>query len=90
MVFEITCWMNAHHLALHCLADLRCSREAIRDHWFFPYFITAALRISSCVNDWLRQTQMQVLVTSNKISVSLAEKCFFSLELSANGNVKDI
>lgn len=38
---------QTHHLALHCLADLRCSREAMRDHWFFPYFITAALRISS-------------------------------------------
>lgn len=50
--------MKTHHLALHCLADLRCSREAIRDHWFFPYFITAALRISSCVNNQIRQTQM--------------------------------
>lgn len=40
--------MYTYHLALHCLADLRCSREAIRDHWFLPYFITAALRISSC------------------------------------------
>lgn len=48
--------MKTHHLALHCLADLRCSRDAIRDHWFFPYFITAALRISSCVNNQIRQT----------------------------------
>lgn len=75
-VFASTCWMKTHHLALHCLADLRCSREAIRDHWFFPYFITAALRISSCVNDQLRKTQVQVLIISNKISVSLSEKCF--------------
>jgi len=29
------------------LADFLCRREAIRAHWFFPYFITAALRISS-------------------------------------------
>lgn len=48
--------MKTYHLALHCLADLRCSRDAIRDHWFFPYFITAALRISSCVNNQIRQT----------------------------------
>ena len=36
-----------YHLALHCLADLRCRSEAILDHWFLPYFMTAALRISS-------------------------------------------
>lgn len=53
----LSCWMKTHHLALHCLADLRCSREAIRDHWFFPYFITAALRISSCINNEIRQTR---------------------------------
>lgn len=41
--------IKTHHLALHCLADFRWSREAIRDHWFFPYFITAALRISSWI-----------------------------------------
>ena len=34
---------------LHCLADLRWSSEAILDHWFLPYFMTAALRISSSV-----------------------------------------
>ena len=39
-----------YHLALHCLADLRCSKDAILDHWFLPYFITAALRISSFGN----------------------------------------
>lgn len=38
----------AHHLALHCFADLRTSRDEMRDHWFSPYFMTAALRISSC------------------------------------------
>lgn len=38
---------HSNHLALHCLADLRCNKEAILDHWFFPYFITAAFNISS-------------------------------------------
>lgn len=38
---------HSYHRALHCLADFRCSKEAIRDHWFLPYFITAALSISS-------------------------------------------
>ena len=33
--------------ALHCLGDLRTSSDEIRAHWFLPYFITAALRISS-------------------------------------------
>lgn len=36
-----------YHLALHCLADFRWRSEAILAHWFLPYFITAALRISS-------------------------------------------
>lgn len=36
-----------YHLALHCLADFLCRSDAIRDHWFLPYFITAAFRISS-------------------------------------------
>lgn len=36
-----------YHLALHCFADFLCNKEAIRDHWFLPYFITAAFRISS-------------------------------------------
>ena len=40
---------HSYQRALHCLADLRESREAMRDHWFLPYFITAALRISSSV-----------------------------------------
>jgi hypothetical protein len=39
----------AHHLALHCLADLRTSSDEMRPHWLRPYFMTAALRISSCV-----------------------------------------
>ena len=39
--------VRTHQRALHCFADFRCSNDAIRDHWFFPYFITAALSISS-------------------------------------------
>lgn len=39
-----------HHLALHCFADLRTSSDEMRDHWLSPYFITAALRISSCTH----------------------------------------
>ena len=35
--------------ALHCFEDLRFINEAMRAHWFFPYFITAALRTSSSV-----------------------------------------
>jgi len=34
-------------LTLHCLADFLWRREAIRLHWFLPYFMMAALRISS-------------------------------------------
>mmetsp|Transcript_14021 Transcript_14021/g.37875 ORF Transcript_14021/g.37875 Transcript_14021/m.37875 type:complete len:206 (+) Transcript_14021:2102-2719(+) len=40
---------HSNHLALHCFADLRTSRDEMRAHWFRPYFITAALRISSSV-----------------------------------------
>ena len=40
---------HSNHLALHCLALFRCSKDAILLHWFFPYFMTAALRISSSV-----------------------------------------
>ena len=39
---------HSYHRALHCLADFRTSRDEMRAHWFSPYFITAALRISSC------------------------------------------
>jgi len=40
---------HSYHLALHCLADLRFNNEATLAHWFLPYFMTAALRISSSV-----------------------------------------
>jgi len=40
---------HSYQRALHCLADLRTRREEIRAHWFLPYFITAAFRISSSV-----------------------------------------
>ena len=39
---------HSYHRALHCLADLRTSSDEMRDHWFLPYFMTEALRISSC------------------------------------------
>lgn len=38
---------HSNQRALHCFGDFLCRSEAIRAHWFFPYFITAALRISS-------------------------------------------
>lgn len=40
--------IETHQRALHCFADFRTSSEEIRAHWLSPYFITAALRISSC------------------------------------------
>merc|ERR1719188_2827216 len=40
---------HSNHLALHCLALFLCNRDAILDHWFFPYFMTAAFMISSSV-----------------------------------------
>lgn len=36
-----------YHLALHCFADFLTRREATRLQLFRPYFMTAALRISS-------------------------------------------
>lgn len=38
-----------HQRALHCFGDFLERREATRAHWFLPYFMTAALRISSSV-----------------------------------------
>ena len=55
-----------HHLALHCLELFLCRREAIRAHWFLPYFITAAFRISSCIHTHTRVlglTQLSSIVT---------------------------
>lgn len=40
---------STHQRALHCFGDFLESSEATRAHWFFPYFMTAALRISSSV-----------------------------------------
>ena len=40
---------HSYHLALHCFADLRFKREATLAHWFLPYFMTAAFKISSSV-----------------------------------------
>jgi hypothetical protein len=36
LTFLIEGSSHSYQRALHCLADLRCSSEAIRDHWFFP------------------------------------------------------
>lgn len=46
-VFFILGSSHSNQRALHCLADFLCSRDAIRLHWFLPYFITAAFKISS-------------------------------------------
>mmetsp|Transcript_6460 Transcript_6460/g.17869 ORF Transcript_6460/g.17869 Transcript_6460/m.17869 type:complete len:206 (-) Transcript_6460:2389-3006(-) len=48
-VFLIAGSSHSYHRALHCLADLRFSRDAIRAQLLSPYFITPALRISSSV-----------------------------------------
>jgi len=36
-VFLMAGSSHSYHRALHCLADLRTSREEMRDHWFSPY-----------------------------------------------------
>lgn len=46
VTFQVMAFVT-YHLALHCFADFLCNKEAMRDHWFLPYFITAAFRISS-------------------------------------------
>merc|ERR1719379_1826163 len=38
---------HSYHLALHCFGLFLAKREATRDQLLSPYFITAALRISS-------------------------------------------
>ena len=48
-VFFIEGSSHSYHLALHCLADFRFKREATLAHWFLPYFMTAAFKISSSV-----------------------------------------
>ena len=48
-VFFIEGSNHSYHLALHCLADFLLSKEATLAHWFLPYFMTAAFRISSSV-----------------------------------------
>jgi hypothetical protein len=50
---------HSNQRALHCLADFRCKRDAILDHWFLPYFITAAFSISSSV---FRQTPPFIII----------------------------
>mmetsp|Transcript_7123 Transcript_7123/g.12266 ORF Transcript_7123/g.12266 Transcript_7123/m.12266 type:complete len:232 (+) Transcript_7123:2304-2999(+) len=48
-VFLMVGSSHSYQRALHCFADLRTSSEEMRDHWLRPYFMTAALRISSSV-----------------------------------------
>ena len=40
---------HSYQRALHCFADFLLSREATLAHWFLPYFMTAAFKISSSV-----------------------------------------
>ena len=40
---------HSYQRALHCFADFRFNNDATRAHWFLPYFMTAAFRISSSV-----------------------------------------
>jgi len=48
-VFFIDGSNHSYHRALHCFADFLLSNEATRAHWFLPYFMTAAFKISSSV-----------------------------------------
>ena len=48
-VFFIEGSNHSYHLALHCLALFLFNNDATRAHWFLPYFMTAAFRISSSV-----------------------------------------
>lgn len=64
-VFLILGSNHSYQRALHCFADLRCNNEAIRDHWFFPYFITAALRISSWNKGYV-DSKIKAISTNSK------------------------
>ena len=48
-VFLIEGSSHSYQRALHCFADFLLSKEATRAHWFLPYFMTAAFKISSSV-----------------------------------------
>ena len=48
-VFLIDGSSHSYHRALHCLALFLFSKEATLAHWFLPYFMTAAFKISSSV-----------------------------------------
>ena len=48
-VFLIDGSSHSYQRALHCFADFLLSKEATLAHWFLPYFMTAAFRISSSV-----------------------------------------
>ena len=48
-VFLIEGSSHSYQRALHCFADFLLSKEATLAHWFLPYFMTAAFKISSSV-----------------------------------------
>ena len=48
-VFLIEGSSHSYQRALHCFALFLFNNEATRAHWFLPYFMTAAFRISSSV-----------------------------------------
>lgn len=61
---------HSNQRALHCFADFLCSKDAIRDHWFLPYFITAALRISSWTMTKINYGQTREITEFTNLSVS--------------------
>lgn len=58
---------HSYQRALHCLADLRTSSELMRAHWLRPYFMTAALRISSCCRMIVVQWCGEVLAATQAV-----------------------
>ena len=56
---------HSNHLALHCLALFLANSDATRPHWFMPYFMTAALSVSSSLF-----FQMPPFITTRTILVT--------------------
>ena len=63
-VFLILGSSHSYQRALHCLADFLTRSDEILAHWFRPYFITAALRISSCTRSFNLATSLTPRRTS--------------------------
>jgi len=74
---------------LHCFADFRCNKEAIRDHWFKPYFITAAFRISSFIK-WKIVEQSQEWSHSTIEQDSLLTTVFALYSPLATAHLKQV